>query len=75
MRLGVDFNGVKVTVETSPGETVESAVRSALQTIFPPEMLPPIDGCAVSLCGSRVSLSDVIEVLPEGSMLEVTLPF
>lgn len=78
MLIGVNFDGVKVSIEVGSSDSVGIAIKKALLTIFTPETSPPVDGCAASLCGEEVSHRDKIEELlqlEEGHMLHVILPF
>jgi hypothetical protein len=77
MKFGVDFDGVKVEVETNLDDSVRDVVKKALATIFPPGASPAVDGCVTSLCGKRVDLGVMVSELdvPEGHLLSVTLPF
>lgn len=77
MKFAVSFDGVKVEVDLAEDDTVGTAIKAALATIFPPESSPPVDGCVATLGGRRVALRERVMGLavPEGHLLLVTLPF
>lgn len=76
MIVGVNFDGVKVEVEVALSDSIKVVIKRALGTIFPPESLPPVDGCVATLDGAVVSHRRLVgEIDFSEYLLNVTIPF